>query len=301
LKILKKRQNKISLVLAGGGAKGIAHAGVLKFFEEKGYKPDMIIGTSMGAIVGGLWAAGKSIDDLKEFYQEQFALKNYINLRIVSMFDFSLSKFLMGPEAFFRMGNSLGIDKPGKFLELFGELSDGKNIEDLDIEFYCNAVDLKSSKEYVFKKGSLAEAMRASMSVPGIFIPVEKDGMMLIDGGVVDNMPVKIAKDHGADTIIAVDVMDDYGAVEFRNAFDIISRVIWVNSIRMLHENKKYVDLFMDASGSAGFGDFDKFDKLFEHGYSVAKKHERELQKIFRKRVRNSIMRKFENAEMTGR
>jgi len=273
-------------VLAGGGAKGIAHAGVLKFFEEKGYKPDMIVGTSMGAIIGGLWASGKSIDDLKEFYKEQFALKNYINLRIVSMFDFSLSKFLMGPEAFLRMGNSLGIDKPGKFQELFVELTDGKNIEDLDIEFYCNAVDLKSSRDYVFKRGNLAEAMRASMAVPGIFIPVEKDGMMLVDGGVMDNMPVKIAKEHGADTIIAVDVMDDYGTIDFKNAFDVISRVIWVNSIRMLHENKKYVDLFMDASSSAGFGDFDKFDKFFEHGYNVAKKNEKALEKIFSKKQR---------------
>ncbi len=279
-----KKQNKISLVLAGGGAKGIAHAGILKFFEEKGYKPDMIIGTSMGAIVGGLWASGKSIDELKDFYKEQFALKNYINLRIVSMFEFSLSKFLMGPEAFFRLSNSLGIDKPGKFQELFRELTDDKNIEDLDIEFYCNAVDLKSSKEYIFEKGNLAEAMRASMSVPGIFHPVKKDGMILVDGGVMDNLPLKIAKEHGADRIIAVDVMDDYGTLEFKNAFDVISRVIWVNSIRMLHENKKYVDLFMDASGSAGFGDFDKFEKFFQHGYNVAKKHEKELDKIFKKK-----------------
>ncbi|MDA3797908.1 MAG: patatin-like phospholipase family protein [Kiritimatiellae bacterium] len=276
----KKKKNKISLVLAGGGAKGIAHAGVLKFFEEKGYKPDMIVGTSMGAIIGGIWATGKSIDDLKEFYKEQFTLKNYINLRIVSMFDFSLSKFLMGPEAFFRMGNSLGIDKPGRLLELFGELTDDKNIEDLDVEFYCNTVDLKSSKEYIFEKGNLAEAIRASMSVPGVFIPVEKDGMMLVDGGVMDNMPVKIAKDHDADTIIAVDVMDNHTG-EFKNAFDVISRVMWVNSIRMLHENKKYVDLFMDASGAAGFGDFDKFEKVFEHGYNVAKKNEKKLDKIF--------------------
>jgi NTE family protein len=276
----KKKKNKISLVLAGGGAKGIAHAGVLKFFEEKGYKPDMIVGTSMGAIIGGIWATGKSIDDLKEFYKEQFTLIKYLNLRIVSMFDFSLSKFLMGPEAFFRMGNSLGIDKPGRLLELFGELTDDKNIEDLDVEFYCNTVDLKSSKEYIFEKGNLAEAIRASMSVPGVFIPVEKDGMMLVDGGVMDNMPVKIAKDHDADTIIAVDVMDNHTG-EFKNAFDVISRVMWVNSIRMLHENKKYVDLFMDASGAAGFGDFDKFEKVFEHGYNVAKKNEKKLDKIF--------------------
>jgi NTE family protein len=279
-----KKQNKISLVLAGGGAKGIAHAGVLKFFEEKDYKPDMIIGTSMGAIVGGLWASGKSIDELKNFYKEQFTLKNYINLRIVSMFEFSLSKFLMGPEAFFRMSNSLGIDKPGRFQELFVDLTDDKNIEDLDIEFYCNAVDLTSSKEHVFEKGNLAEAIRASMSVPGIFLPIKKDDMILVDGGVMDNLPLKIAKDHGADSIIAVDVMDDYGTLEFKNAFDVISRVIWVNSIRRLHENKKYVDLFMDASGSAGLGDFDKFDDFFQHGYNVAKKHEKELEKIFRKK-----------------
>jgi NTE family protein len=282
--MLKKKRNNIALVLAGGGAKGIAHAGVLKFFEENGYEPDMIVGTSMGAIVGGLWAAGWSMDDLAKFYREEFALKNYINLHIVSMFDFSLSKFLMGPEAFFRMSNSLGIDKPGKFLELFEELTGGKKIEDLDIEFYCNTVDLNTSKEYVFDRGSLAAAMRASMSVPGVFIPLEKDGMLLVDGGVMDNMPVKIARNHNADCIIAVDVMDGYGNPELKNAFDVISRVVWVNSSRMIHENKKYVDLFMDAAGMAGFGDFDKFDKLFEHGYNVAKKHEKELSKIFKKR-----------------
>ena len=279
--MLKKKQNKISLVLAGGGAKGIAHAGVLSFFEEKGYKPNMIVGTSMGAIIGGLWASGKSMEELKTFYKEEFALKDYINLRIVSMFDFSLSKFLMGPEAFFRMSNSLGIDKPGKFEELFERLTDSKKIEDLDIEFYCNTVDLNTSKEYVFDMGSLATAMRASMSVPGIFIPVKKDDMLLVDGGIEDNMPIKIARNHKADTIIAIDVMNDNEFKELKNSFDVISRAIWVNSNRMKLENKQFVDLYIDASGAGGFGDFDKFDKLFDHGYNTAKKYEKKLNKIF--------------------
>lgn len=279
----KKKNKKTAVVLAGGGAKGIAHAGVLSFFEEQGYRPDMIVGTSMGAIIGGLWANGNSMEDIKNFYRDDFELKDYINLRIVSLFDFSLSKFLMGPEAFFRMSTSLGIDKPGKFEELFEELSGGACIEDLGTEFYCNAVDLRSSREYIFERGKLSVAMRASMSVPGLFIPVEKDGMLLVDGGVVDNLPVGIARDKGADRIVAVDVLDNHGVnKECKNGFDVIANALWVNSVRERRQKRDSVDLYIDAGGVGGFGDFDKFDKLFEHGYNTALKNVNRLEKIFK-------------------
>jgi NTE family protein len=163
----KKRHKKIALVLSGGAARGIAHIGVLKELEKNNIIPDLIIGTSMGAIVGSLYA----------YHKNTKIFEKYINLQIkdlVSLHDFNI--------------NSGGFVSGIKIERLFEEmLFKGIKFEDLKIPIIINATDLDSGKEVIFKEGNLIKAIRASMSVPGIFSPVIYQNKKLIDGGISNN------------------------------------------------------------------------------------------------------------------
>lgn len=178
-----KKRPKVAVVLSGGGALGFAHIGVLQALKKHKIPVDMIVGTSMGAIVGAAVACGRNCDEL-----EQVAVK----LKGRHLYDFNLTfKGLLS-------GKSVM-----KFLKQ--EIPDIDQ-KDTKIPFYCNAVDLIGGKEIVFKDGNLLENIRASMSVPGVFNPVKKGNMLLVDGGLVNNMGHDIARREGADIIIAIDV-----------------------------------------------------------------------------------------------
>lgn len=179
-----KKRPKIALVLSGGGALGFAHAGVIDVLQKHRIPIDMIIGTSMGAIIGAVVACGGKISDIERIAGE---------MKTRQLFDFNLN--LKGVFS----GKSVL-----KFLKREIPDIDQKNTK---IPFYCNAVDLISCKEIVFKDGSLLENVRASMSIPGIFAPVKRDNMMLVDGGIINNMAHNIARREGADIVIAVDVI----------------------------------------------------------------------------------------------
>ena len=179
-----KKRPKIAVVLSGGGALGFAHIGVFQSLKKHKIPIDMIVGTSMGSIVGAAVACGRDCDEL-----EQVVYK----LKTRHLFDFNLTfKGLFS-------GKSVM-----KFLKREIPNIDQK---DTKIPFFCNAVDLISCEEVVLKEGSIIENVRASMSVPGIFNPVKRDNMLLVDGGLVNNMAHDIARREGADIIIAIDVV----------------------------------------------------------------------------------------------
>lgn len=174
-------------MLGSGGARGSAHVGVLKVLEENGIEPDVIVGASMGAEVGGAYAAGVSVDDMTAIWR--------------SLHFGTVVKNLLPTIPW--SGWCSGREKMRMLRRLVGDLA----IEQLPITYAAVATDLESGLPYPITKGSLARAIRASISVPGLLTPVWIDGHLLIDGGVADPVPVDIARQLGAGVVIAVDVL----------------------------------------------------------------------------------------------
>lgn len=208
---------KIGLALSGGGARGSAHIGVLKALEELGVPVDYIAGTSMGAIIGGIYASGYSADELNQVLTDMDwnrALSDRPDRRDRTMRKKELESQFLIP---YRIGFNGGrIQMPlgaieGQHLDqvlnnILMSVIDIENFDDLAIPFRALATDLVSGEEVVLGSGNLSNVIRASMSVPGVFAPVEIDGRLLVDGGMANNLPVNIVREMGADIVIAVDI-----------------------------------------------------------------------------------------------
>lgn len=216
---------KVGVVLCGGGAKGAAHIGVLKVLEENGIPIDYIAGTSMGAIIGGLYSVGYTADELDSLILAQdwdFIMKDHVSRRKV---DFEQKQFTdkyilripFGKHELTRLSSKspnmldnipMSLVKGNNVYNLFTKLTlgyqDSLDFNKMPIPFACVAVDIAGKKEYVFHNGSLVEAMRASMAIPGYFAPVRKNGMVLCDGGLMNNYPVDVVRQMGADIVIGV-------------------------------------------------------------------------------------------------
>lgn len=178
---------KLGLALGSGGARGSAHVGVLKVLEENGIHPDIIVGTSMGAEVGGAYAAGVSIRKLEDLWRSMHFGK--VVKTLLPTFPWS--------------GWSSGRQVLRTIHHLVGDI----HIEELPLTYAAVATDLATGSPYAITQGSLARAIRASLSVPGLFTPVWLDGHLLIDGGVSAPIPVEIARYLGAEVVVAVDVL----------------------------------------------------------------------------------------------
>jgi NTE family protein len=194
---------KIGLALGSGGARGFAHLGVIKVLNEANIPIHLIAGSSMGALVGTLYAAGLDIDRL---YKLAFAFKRKFYL------DFTVPK--------------MGFIAGKRVKELIRIFTHGKRLEELDIPVAVIATDLIRGEKIVFKNGPIADAVRASISIPGIFVPEKIDGRILVDGGVVDRVPVSVAREMGADIVIAVDVSHVKKNEEITSIFDVILQSI---------------------------------------------------------------------------
>ena len=207
----------IGLALSGGGARGSAHVGVLKAIEEMGIPVDFIAGTSMGAIIGGMYASGYSADEIRQILVEmdwERAMRDKPDRELRTMRSKELEAQFLIP---YRMGlNDGGIQLPLGLIE--GQHLDQvlhrilmpvvgiHQFDDLPIPFHAVATDLVTGDEVVMSSGSLPNALRASMSVPGVFAPVSIDGRLLVDGGMSNNLPVSVVREMGADIVIAVDI-----------------------------------------------------------------------------------------------
>ncbi len=173
----------IALVLSGGGARGIAHIGVIEELQKRGYEITSIAGTSMGALVGGMYAAGK----LEEYKEWMCSLDK---MKVFSLVDFTFS--------------ADGIVKGDKVLNAIREFVPDTNIEDLKIAYSATAADIENHKELVYRSGSLYEAIRASIAIPMVITPVIKDNAIIVDGGVVNNLPISNVKRNKGDLLVAV-------------------------------------------------------------------------------------------------
>lgn len=215
----KANRPKIGLVLGGGGAKGAAEVGVLKYIEKAGIKIDYIAGTSIGSIIGGLYSVGYRADDLDSLFHSQEWLSLLIDRKTdkasrfitkedstVYLFGFPIKHPKIRDPHHVR---TVGLSRGDSIVSLFTKMTkcpDSINFNHLPIPFRCIAVDMREFQEVVISNGSLPIAMRASMAIPGVFTPVETNGMLLVDGGLLNNLPVDVVKEMGADIVIAIDL-----------------------------------------------------------------------------------------------
>ncbi len=186
------KTKNVALALSSGGARGLAHIGAIEELEAQGYHISSIAGCSMGALIGGVYAAGK-LNEFREW------MKTIDRKKMLGLIDFSLSL------------NHLVKGK--RIIEAIMEFVPDMNIEDLPIPYVAVATDLKAGKEVLFNKGSLFEAIRASISLPSFYEPVQRDDMILIDGGVINPIPLNRVKRNAGDILVGIDVSGhDYKA-----------------------------------------------------------------------------------------
>jgi len=181
----KFKKQKIGLALGGGSAKGIAHVGVLKVLEKNNIKVDLVSGTSIGSLIGAFYCSGMSTEEMA---------KEMFSIDIKKFFELNLPKH--------------GFIKGKKIEDYIREKLPVKTFEDLKIPLFITASDLTTGDLIVFNKGDIAKAIRASMSIPGVFNPIENNGRILVDGGVIDPLPTDVLKQNKADKIIAVNLID---------------------------------------------------------------------------------------------
>lgn len=213
---------KIALALGSGGARGFAHVGVLKVLEEEGIPIHMIAGSSIGALAGSVYGVGKDIDRMYRLAR-YFRRKYYL--------DFQINK----------MGFILG----ERVKELISLICYQKNIEDLDIPLAIVATDLLTGEKVIFTSGELASAVRASISIPGIFVPERVDDKLLVDGGLIDRIPVSVARDMGADIVIGVDVSAIKKHPQIHTVYDVIWQSIDILQYEAMQNRENISDIML--------------------------------------------------------
>jgi NTE family protein len=245
---------KIALVLGGGAARGFAHVGVIRVLEQERIPVDLVVGTSVGSLIGALYASERN-----SFELEWAAFQ----LRREDLFDFGLVSAVLG----------MGLAK-GEQLEAFVKVRVKQHrIEELEIPFAAVATDLNWGERIVLDKGPIARAVRASSAIPGVFEPVAHDGKILVDGGVVDNLPVEVARAKGADIVIAVDIGEDVGNVNITNMLDVMLQATNIMFAVNADHRKVGADVLVEPEvGGVGMLDFDKRKACMDAGIEAARK-----------------------------
>ena len=253
---------KVGLVLGGGGAKGATHVGVLKVIEDVGVPIDYIAGTSIGSIVGGLYSVGYSVEQLDSLFRNE----DWVDL--------------------FATGSVLNL------LENMVGPNDSIDFDQLPIPFRCVAYDVKAHKEVVLRSGRLAQAMRASMAIPGAFKPVRVNGMLLVDGGVMNNLPVDVVRDMGADIVIAVDLQQkkhETRDFSLKESFGIgglldwlVSRPDWKKYNDNCEDADIYINPNLDGYDAASFNKKD-ITRMLEIGTDAGNAFREDLERVKKK------------------
>ena len=288
------RRPKVGLVLSGGGARGAAHVGVIKVLEEMRVPVDFITGTSMGAIVGGLYASGMNSSEIEtvvtsldwaDAFQDQidredrsFRRKRDDDLYLVK----ARAGFNRG-EITLPTGIVAGqkVDLVLKSLTL--SVSGIRNFDELSIPFRALATDIVSGEPVVLDAGELAMAMRASMSIPAVFTPVDIDGALLVDGGIANNLPIDAAREMGADVIIAVDISTPL--LDREQLKSVISITEQLTGFLTRRNTEAQIDtlsgedlLIVPALGDIASGDFERAGEAIPIGAASAREHRAQLE-----------------------
>ena len=270
----------------GGGSRGLAHIGVLNVLQKNRLTPDIIVGTSMGAVIGGLFASGISPTKLKEIAND-FNLNNFIerpNLPFLpKKSQISILDFLMHESYKSRLLKKLGLNKEDKMEAYLRNLIGEVCIEELPVKFACNAVDLISGREIIFENGKLYKALRATISVPILFEPTKIDDMLLLDGGVLNNAPVGIARNLDAHKVILVDVHKDIKEVsteEIKNTFQLLSRMAEAMMAYTTEDKIKRADLVIRVDLEMDALDYSNCLRIVETGESIGNENIDKIKKL---------------------
>lgn len=253
-------KKKIGLALSGGGVRGVAHIGLLKFLEEKGVEAQVVAGTSAGAIVGGLYAAGHAAETILQVFRE------------TEIFDFSYVTWI----------------KPGlldveKFIPTLSAYFDPDDFAALEKELYIVATKILSGEQAVLHSGSVIKSILASAAFPGIFSPVSIENELFVDGGVLNNFPADIIRDK-CEVLIGLNVnpIDRVTEKSVDSTLEILRRVYELAIRRQAAGNERYCDFCLTSGKLTKFGLFDQdaVDDIFEIGYQTVKDRFGELEKL---------------------
>lgn len=271
------RRPKVGLVLSGGGAKGFAHIGAIKVIEEAGLPIDYITGTSMGSIVGALYAIGYTPEQMEEIILQQDwnrVMKDEIPREYIHIEEkldkqpyiatFPLFSDGLQVKTGLREGQLVGL----LLKRTMNHVSDIKDYDSLCIPFLCVATDLETGLSYRMRHGNLDRSVRASMSIPLFFTPAEVDNKILVDGGLVENFPVRAALEMGADIIIGIDVQEAFlDKKHLNSSIDIANQITFLMGMEENDRAKKLVDIYIhpDLHG-AGAMSFDRNKEIINYG-----------------------------------
>ncbi|MBB6443725.1 patatin-like phospholipase family protein [Bacillus benzoevorans] len=248
---------KIGLALGSGGARGFAHLGVLKVLVENGIPIDFIAGSSMGSLVACFYGAGI---DIERLYKISTAFKRKYYL------DFTVPK--------------MGFIAGKRVKELIRVFTKGKKLEDLMVPIAVVATDLLSGKKVVFTEGPIEDAVRASISIPGIFVPEKINGRLLVDGGVVDRIPVSVVKEMGADIVIAVDISHINKNAEITSIYDVIMQSLDIMQMELTEQRQIASDIMIRPRAEKyGSRSFTNIDEIIMIGEEEALKHITQIKK----------------------
>jgi NTE family protein len=249
---IKQQQKRpvVALVLGSGGARGYAHIGVLEVLEQQGIRPDFIVGTSAGSIVGSIYASGKSAAEMREI-----ALK--LKANDVRELNVSLKGFLDGK----------------KVEDYVNEQVHNMPLQKMKIPMYVVATELKDGTKTVFNHGNTGQAVRASASIPSMFVPTKIRNIEYVDGGLVSPVPVEVARDLGADIVIAVDILAQPIHTETTNVWGLFNQNINIMQGRLAEEELKDADIVIqpDLREKAHIFDVKGREMTMQAGVDAAK------------------------------
>ena len=291
-RVVPRQRPRVAVVLSGGGAKGMAHIGVLKVLERAGIPVDIVTGTSMGSIVGGLYSVGLSATQLDSLVRRQdwpfllsdravYSSEDLEGRRVQSTYFFSKTLRLHKRH----LTGATGVIEGKNLMRLFRHLTvgytDSMSFDSLPRRFACVATNIVDNTEYDFHSGVLAEAMRTSMSIPGVFTPVRKGDRVLVDGGLRNNYPADLARAMGAAYIIGATVQGPpKTADDLANGSSVLGQIVDVNCKNKYDDNLKLTDIAIrvDTRGynAASFTPA-AIDTLIRRGEEEAMRHWDEL------------------------
>lgn len=285
---------KVGVAFAGGGLKGVAYIGVMKAFNELEIKPDIISGTSSGAMAASFYALGYKPEEIKEIISESYKeLVKVPKKPIVSTIGTYVTKKKI------KMQGLIPGERIENLIQKAAEAKNVKNIADLEVPFAAATVDTISTKECIFMSRNyylkndkidyiydipIGKAIRSSMSFPGIIIPSRFDKYNFVDGGTVDNLPTKVLKDMGADVTIGLSFkLDDYD-VDNQNVLSLLLRTVDIFSLKDVIAGQKEADyaIEIDAKGTS-LMTIDDIDKCIDIGYNAIMEHKDQIMNLIGK------------------
>lgn len=282
---------KVGLVLSGGGAKGLAHIGVLKTLDSLNIKVDYIAGTSMGAVVGGLYASGYSAKQLDSIFSKldvNALLQDYTPRESKSFYEKRNDEIyaLTLPFSNFKLGLPSGLSKGLYNFNLISRLtkhvSDVREFNQLPIPFLCIATDLETGNQVVLEKGILAEAIIASGALPTLYNPIEINGRLLIDGGVVNNYPVEELTSRGITVIIGVDVQEGLkNRTQLNDVTAVLSQINNFSMIEKMEEKKRLTTIYINPEVK-GYSvvSFEKGTEIIQKGNDKANEYSNQIKAL---------------------